>query len=81
MEDYGTINVSFHPGLTYDQKATIVKQSVCNQLLTTNRKHYIEILDDCTEMSNILEDLPIIIRRFEDGYTYVFKLDIISSLT
>lgn len=68
--DYGIIHVRFHRGLSLDQKVTIVKLAVENQLLVTNRTHYIDILDKCISIAKIMDD------PFEfsfNNYKYIFK--------
>jgi hypothetical protein len=74
MIDYGIIRVTLHPGLTFDQKSTIIKQSVENQLVTSDRSHYIAILNDCLEMSRVIDTYPFSIKWFISGkYQYVFE--------
>jgi hypothetical protein len=72
--DYGTILVHFLNGLTYDQKYTIVKQTIENQIFTKNRMHYNEILDSCTEMMKIIEN-SFTINWNLPGYKYAFRIE------
>lgn len=73
--DYGTIRVHLLPGLTWDQKATIVQLSVENQLVTSNRSHYIQILHNCIEMLKNIEDEPFSIKWCINGkYKYVYEV-------
>lgn len=72
--DYGTIRIVFHDNLTYDQKATIVRQSIDNQLCTDDRMHYIEILGESINACKFI-DKPIDI-KYNNGvyqYTLVFE--------
>jgi hypothetical protein len=79
MIDYGTIRVTLHPGLTFDQKATIIKQTVENQLVTSDRSHYINILHDCTEMTRVIGDATFSIKWVIYGkYQYVFEYQEVS---
>jgi hypothetical protein len=52
MIDYGIITICFPDGpLTDDQRLSIVNMSVENQLVTSDRSHYVDILHDCKEFS------------------------------
>lgn len=76
--DYGTIRVRLHPGLSWDQKATIVKMSVDNQLVTDDRRHYIQILSHCTDMLKVIVDEPFSIKWSIDGkYRYVYEVQVV----
>jgi hypothetical protein len=72
--DYGTILVHFLPGLTYDQKYTIVKQNLENQVFTKNRMHYNQMLEQCTEMMKIIEN-SFTINWNLPGYKYTFRIE------
>lgn len=72
--DYGTILVHFLPGLTYDQKYTIVKQNLENQVFTKNRTHYNEMLNQCTEMMKLIEN-AFTINWNLPGYKYTFRIE------
>lgn len=79
--DYGTIRVQFLHGLTWDQKASILKMSVENQLVTNNREHYIQILNECLSFAQILtgEDYPFSMKWSIVGkYQYVFEVQEVS---
>lgn len=79
MIDYGTISVRLLPGLTWDQKVTIVKMCVENQLITIDRSHYIEILHHCIEMMKVMRGEPFSIRWSIDGkYQYVYDVQVVS---
>ncbi len=72
--DYGTIQVVLLPHLTYDQKYTIIKQMVENQVFTKNRTHYNQILNQCTiaiENPNISMN----IKWKMPEYTYTLKIN------
>jgi V8-like Glu-specific endopeptidase len=69
--DYGTIRVLLHPCLDYDQRVTIVKQSVENQLITEKREHFIEILHQCTKLSERIGNLTINVQTYEYRYTLI----------
>ena len=73
MIDYGTFTAYLHPCLSLDQKITIVKQSVENQLITTNRKHSIDILHQCIVMSKLFS-VPMNIRIKMKEYSYTLEL-------
>lgn len=73
--DYGEIRVQIHKGLTLDQKVTIIKNAVENQLITDNRSHYIEILDKCISVSNVLDSSFEIL--FINQYKFKFKMDVL----
>lgn len=78
MEDYGTILVHFLHGLTYDQKYILVQQNVENQVFTRNRNHYIQILNQCTEMMKLAkDDEPLKINWILPDYKYTFRIDTI----
>lgn len=65
----------FHPGLTYDQKASIVHQSIDNQLFTDDRLHRIEILGDSINVCKFIED-PIEIKFTRiPKYEYTLKFE------
>lgn len=77
--DYGTIRVQFLPGLTWDQKVSILKMSVDNQLVTSNRSHYNNILNDCIEMVRVINQPPFSIKWSIFGkYQYVFEVQEVS---
>ena len=73
MVDYGTFTVYLHPLLSLDQKVTIVKQSVENQLVSSDRKHSIEITHQCIEMSKIFS-VPMNISIKMNEYSYKLEL-------
>ena len=73
MVDYGTFTVYLHPLLSLDQKVTIVKQSVENQLVSSDRKHSMEIMHQCIEMSKIF-DVPMNISIKMKEYSYNLEL-------
>lgn len=74
--DYGEIYVCLHKGLTQDQKETMIKKIVENQLLAQNRTHYVEILHQCLVLSRILDDGVKFENKFNNfHYKYTFKLD------
>ena len=74
--DYGTINVTLHRGLSLDQKMTMIKNAVENQLFTRNRNHYNEILDQCIAISKIIDDgIPVVNRLNNYIYKYSFFLN------
>lgn len=74
--DYGEIRVCIHHGLTIDQKLTMIKYAMENQLFSSNRRHYIEILNHCYAISKILDDGVSFVNDFKNiEYRYVFKLD------
>lgn len=81
MIDYGTIVVRFHENLTYDQKATIVRQSIDNQLCTEDRMHYIEILGESINMCKFIDDPDEIRLTFKDKYTCVLKFEIYENVS
>lgn len=73
--DYGTISVTFHPGLTDDQKISIIQMSLNNQLMTNDRMHYNEILNQCIHMttSDVLKEYPFSIDwNIAGKYKYKF---------
>lgn len=71
--NYGTFRVHFHPHLSFDQRVTIVKQSVDNQLVTNKREHYIDIMHQCIEMSKIFS-VPMNIHIKMKEYEYKIEL-------
>ena len=74
--DYGEIYVCIHKGLTVDQKETMIKKVIENQLFLQNRTHYIEILHHCISLSRILDDGVMFENNFSNyHYKYSFKLD------
>lgn len=77
MIDYGTIYVFLQNGLTYDQSYSIVKINLENQLLTSNRQHFNEILNQCTEILNFLPLAPFTITWNLPHYKYTFKIEIV----
>ncbi len=79
--DYGKIHVRLHKGLDKDQKLTMVKLAVENQLFTQNREHCIEILRHCFAFVNILDDGVPIENNFNNFlYKYSFKLEYYGNL-
>ena len=71
--NYGVIQVTLHRGLTDDQRCSIVRTAVENQLLTKNRGHFNQILNHCLEMSKL--DAPVKIDwKILDRYAYSFIL-------
>ena len=79
MIDYGTIVVFFQKGLTYDQRASIVHVNVENQLLTSDRKHFIEIMNQCLEISKIVENDPFTITWNFREYRYKFSVEMVDN--
>lgn len=75
MRDYGTIEITLHPNLSKDQRVTMVSLSVQNQLITTNRLHYFEILSQCVDFSNHFKDEPISINFTTNEYTYSLTIN------
>ncbi len=73
--DYGTILVFLHPGLTDEQRYVTVKQSVENQLITSNRTHFNEILYNCAELSKI--EPPLSVSWNLRDYKYTFKTEML----
>lgn len=74
--DYGEIYVCLHKGLSVDQKETMIKKVVENQLFYKNRTHYVEILHHCLVLSRILEDGVKFENKFNNfHYKFSFKLD------
>lgn len=57
--DYGTISVCLHPGMTYDQRCSVMRLSLDNQLETNNRNHYNEILNQCLDVLSDNDDVTI----------------------
>ena len=79
VTDYGTIIVFFQRGLTYDQRASIVSVNVENQLLTSDRRHFIEIMNQCLEISKLVENDPFTIAWNFREYRYKFSVEIVES--
>jgi hypothetical protein len=74
--DYGTIQVTFHKGLTWDQKASIVKMSIDNQLVTNSREHYNEIMNQCLDLIRMIGDVPFSINcKICEKYMYTFTVE------
>lgn len=75
MTNYGTFKVHhLLPHLSLDQRVTIVKRSVENQLVTDNREHRIEIMHQCIEMSKIFSSVPMNIHIKMKAYEYKLEL-------
>lgn len=78
--DYGTIVVFLQEGLSYDQRISIIKTNVENQLLTHNRSHYIEILNQCIEISKLAEtSAPFSINWNLSEYKYTFRIEMVTN--
>jgi hypothetical protein len=77
MIDYGTIHVFMQRGLTYDQAFSIVRINMDNQLLTSNRTHFNEILHQCTQVIKFMNEAPFKITWNLVEYRYVFRIDIV----
>jgi hypothetical protein len=75
LVDYGTIHVRLLPNLTDDQKYTIVKQVVENQVFSQNRNHYNQILNQCTNFVIENPDISMNIKWKLPEYVYSFKID------
>ncbi len=75
--DYGTITVFFQTGLSMEQKTVITQMAVENQLLTSSRKHYNDILNQCVGLLEIAENGPITVNWNLGEYRYTFKIQII----
>jgi hypothetical protein len=73
--DYGTIQVVLLPNLTDDQKYTIIKQVVENQVFARNRTHYNQILNQCTNFVIENPDISINIKWIMSEYVYSFKVN------
>lgn len=80
--DYGEICLKIHTGLSIDQKLTMIKLAVENQLFPANRRHYIEILNHCYAISKILDDGVPFTNEFNNfQYKYKFKIEYITHPT
>lgn len=73
--DYGTIVVFLQPGLTEEQTYVIVKQNVENQVMTKNRQHYNEILDQCANIVKLGQ--PVVVHWNLRDYRYTFRVEFI----
>lgn len=73
--DYGIIQVRLLPNLTDDQKYTIIKQVVENQVFSRNRTHYNEILNRCTNIVIENPNISINIKFIMAEYVYLFKIN------
>lgn len=73
--DYGTIMVFLQPGLTEEQTYVIVKQNVENQVMTKNRQHYNEILDQCANIVKLGQ--PVTVQWNLREYRYTFRVEFI----
>ena len=76
--DYGTIRIQLLPNLTDDQKYTIIKQHVENQVFAHNRTHYNQILDQCKCMVLENPDLDIEINWNFREYMYTMSVSYLS---
>ena len=74
--DYGAITVFLQTGLTEDQTYVIVRKNVENQLITCDRKHYIDILDQCTRMALTVPAPFAVVWNLRD-YTYKFSVEVV----
>ena len=72
--DYGTIQVVLLPNLTDDQKYTIIKQVVENQVFARNRTHYNQILNQCTNIAIENPNISMSIKFIMAEYVYVFNI-------
>jgi hypothetical protein len=75
MRHYGTIQIILHPNLSKDQRLTIVSQNVQNQLITTNRLHYFQILNQCIEISSYFREEPISVNFMMNEYEYSLAIN------
>jgi hypothetical protein len=75
MRHYGTIQITLHPNLSLDQRVTIVSQNVQNQLITTNRIHYFQILNQCIEISRYFREEPISVNFMMNEYEYSLAIN------
>jgi hypothetical protein len=75
--NYGTICVTVHPGLSEDQLASTVKMAVENQLLTSKREHYNEILNQCIGIAKLCIP-PLKVNWDMREYKYNYHLGIVS---
>lgn len=71
--DYGTISIFMHHGLSHDQRCSVVRQNVENQLVTSNRTHFNEILHNCTEISKL--EVPVTVSWNVSAYRYILKIE------
>jgi hypothetical protein len=76
-QNYGTISVTIHPGLSEDQLASTVKMAVENQLHTSKREHYNEILNQCITLAQTCVP-PMKVRWDMREYKYDYHLSIVS---
>lgn len=75
--DYGTIRVTIHTGLSEDQLVSTVKMAVENQLLTSCREHYNEILNQCIGITKSCVP-PLEVNWNMKEYKYSYHLSIVS---
>lgn len=76
-QNYGTISVTIHQGLSEDQLVSTVKMAVENQLLTSKREHYNEILNQCIGITKLCVP-PLKVRWDMREYKYDYHLSIVS---
>lgn len=76
MVDYGEIYVGLHKGLSKDQKETMIRRAIENQLLAKSRAHYVEIYTHCLALSRLLDDGVRLENNFNNFfYRYTFIID------
>lgn len=73
--DYGEIKLYIHKGLSKDQKETMIKLAIENQLFTKNRMHYIDILDQCLALSRMFDD-GVPIKNCINNYIYSYTFNL-----
>jgi hypothetical protein len=76
-QNYGTISVTLHAGLSEDQLVSTVKMAVENQLLTNRREHYNDILNQCIGIAKLCEH-PLKVRWDMREYKYDYHLSIVN---
>lgn len=79
MNDYGTIRVDIHPGMSEDQLLTVVKNAVESASQIRIREHHNEILNQCF---NIVKTnscyAPFSVKWTMYGsYTYTFTISLV----
>lgn len=76
MNDYGTVSITLHRNLTEEQWIVIVKMAVENQIMTRNRNHFNEILNQCLDISKFAKDDggPITVTWNLREYKYTMKI-------
>lgn len=73
--DYGTILVKLHPGLSFDQKMSMLFMTLDNQLHTENRNHKNTITQVCTTLLQTVDDgVPFGFVSHGSFYRYTFVI-------